>query len=970
MGPLRENLASLSDPLTHVPAMMRRQNSFESFLSAVGKLWTLHTDINFAALMGHGVCLPNLPRYPWNHQRKYWQESRVSKEWRFREHPHHDLLGVKISESSDIEPVWRNLFHLDNAPWVQEHKIKGEIVFPFASYVAMAAEAIGQSTGVRETVEFRHIIVNTALVVNEGTPIELITTLRRVRLTDFQDSKWWEFNISSFNDHSWIRHCSGKVRGQLETSLDDLQAPKDEDMVRIIDFPKWYARVYRGGLEYGSIFKTMEHGLSSTSGQHIAKVSIQKNWHSDKTNYHLHPICVDTYFQILSTAAHYGLTHAYRQIIPSSVESLRISRCDANEFTLYTSAERQKDTALGEGGCMAGSKTVMRISGARMVPLDSDVRTNDASGVPLTAQSEWVPHIDFVDFKTLVKPVWDNTTYMPMLGLLGNLVITSTQRSLSTSRLKVYTSDLQKYKAWLDQQTLPGLESTNSTLLTSQIDSLCSLLKDSSAAPAAAAIAGIHNNSISILAGEKGTLEVLDVDQTLDKLRNFITEHDASEFYRCLGQSKPNLRVLELGVGLSATATTRILEYLRRPDGQALYSRYLCTDTVPAIIASVEERFTDVSNLKFATLDITKDPLDQGFEYGRFDLIIAKGIIHETPDIGESLRNVHKLLAPEGRLMMQQPRPGLLWLKYVLATLPGWWCGGGDNRLEEPYIDLDRWDKELIAAGYNGLEFNALDLSERDYLNMIMVAKPKKRKQSSQRINLLYGQKEAWETRQVVKELSSRGYEISYFTIDEPIPNLQATIALLDMEKPFFETMDSNRFGKLKNLIDGLSQSKFGSLFWITHASQVDCRDPRYAPIIGLARTVRSELDLDFAVCETDDFISDKGYKAVIDVFQKFCDRETFDVLGPDFEYSVSNGMIRVNRVFPCSLHGDKQTAEQQDDALLQIGRLGRLDSLHWARQPKLFPAGDEVEVEVHAVGLNFRVSFDVASTALLPPTQ
>ena len=50
-----------------------------------------------------------LPSYAWNHTQRFWQESRISEEHRFHEHPQHDLLGVRVTGTSDQSPIWRQV---------------------------------------------------------------------------------------------------------------------------------------------------------------------------------------------------------------------------------------------------------------------------------------------------------------------------------------------------------------------------------------------------------------------------------------------------------------------------------------------------------------------------------------------------------------------------------------------------------------------------------------------------------------------------------------------------------------------------------------------------------------------------------------------------------------------------------------------------------------------------------------------
>lgn len=72
------------------------------------------------------------------------------------------------------------------------------------------------------------------------------------------------------------------------------------------------------------------------------------------------------------------------------------------------------------------------------------------------------------------------------------------------------------------------------------------------------------------------------------------------------------------------------------------------------------------------------------------------------------------------------------------------------------------------------------------------------------------------------------------------------------------------------------------------------CQDPRFAQVIEFARTMRSKLLIDFAICEVDDFESSAAQ--LIRIFSKFQERDTNDLLMPDFEYCINDGVINVGR--------------------------------------------------------------------------
>jgi SAM-dependent methyltransferase len=120
----------------------------------------------------------------------------------------------------------------------------------------------------------------------------------------------------------------------------------------------------------------------------------------------------------------------------------------------------------------------------------------------------------------------------------------------------------------------------------------------------------------------------------------------AMDFFAAAGHTRPTLRVLEIGVGTGG-GTQVILQGLTSGDGlERLCSTYAFTDISAGFFVQARERFKAYPALDFRVLDITKDPVEQGFEAASFDLIIAGNVL-----------NVRKLLAPGGYLFFQELSP-------------------------------------------------------------------------------------------------------------------------------------------------------------------------------------------------------------------------------------------------------------------------------------------------------------------------
>ncbi|KAH8427772.1 uncharacterized protein LDX57_005479 [Aspergillus melleus] len=129
-GPLRQIFQAEKTSLTYVPSLQRGKDDTESIFNAIGNLWANNVPVDLEALNPVGAVLADLPAYSWDHSVRYWEESRISKEWRERKFLPHETLGVRLGGSSHLEPTWRNLLRLDEVGWVRDHQVGTDIVFP------------------------------------------------------------------------------------------------------------------------------------------------------------------------------------------------------------------------------------------------------------------------------------------------------------------------------------------------------------------------------------------------------------------------------------------------------------------------------------------------------------------------------------------------------------------------------------------------------------------------------------------------------------------------------------------------------------------------------------------------------------------------------------------------------------------------------------------------------------------------
>ena len=158
------------------------------------------------------------------------------------------------------------------------------------------------------------------------------------------------------------------------------------------------------------------------------------------------------------------------------------------------------------------------------------------------------------------------------------------------------------------------------------------------------------------------------------------------------------VRVLELGAGTGGT-TRRVLTALRGQ--QATYS---FTDVSPAFLDAAKARFDDARFLKTAVLDLEREPVEQGFTPGGFDIVVASNVLHATTDLARSLAEFRNLLTVGGVLLLIEGVAPSRWVDLTFGMTKGWWHFTDISlRPSYPLVSRDVWRALLVEAGFDDI---------------------------------------------------------------------------------------------------------------------------------------------------------------------------------------------------------------------------------------------------------------------------
>ena len=202
--------------------------------------------------------------------------------------------------------------------------------------------------------------------------------------------------------------------------------------------------------------------------------------------------------------------------------------------------------------------------------------------------------------------------------------------------------------------------------------------------------------------------------------------------------------------------------------------------------------------------------------------------------------------------------------------------------------------------------------------------------------------------------LRAQGIVVEHCEWGQDFPADQDLISFIDLDAiPVLQNVNEENLARLLRLVDSLQQC---NVLWLMHSAQIHSTNPHAAQMLGLARTIRSELAMSFATFELED--TGKGVtEAIVKTMRNLqLSREDTLELDADMEYVWADGAVNVSRFHWIPVgKALSETAKAPETRQLDIGTPGLLQSLHWTGQPLAELAPNEANITMTTVGLNFK---------------
>jgi|GEM_PF-1909084 len=163
------------------------------------------------------------------------------------------------------------------------------------------------------------------------------------------------------------------------------------------------------------------------------------------------------------------------------------------------------------------------------------------------------------------------------------------------------------------------------------------------------------------------------------------------------------LRILEIGAGTGGTTESVLSALAGCSEANHAKIEYYYSDISSAFLSHAQNKFlnSDIT-IEYRLLDIEKDPFQQGYSEGMFDIVMASNVIHATENLQNTLNNIKKVLCQNGTLVLGELSKRQTFLTITFGLLEGWWLSNDAFRRIEhsPLLSAEQWQSTLNELGF------------------------------------------------------------------------------------------------------------------------------------------------------------------------------------------------------------------------------------------------------------------------------
>jgi SAM-dependent methyltransferase len=399
-----------------------------------------------------------------------------------------------------------------------------------------------------------------------------------------------------------------------------------------------------------------ETGREATAG--VSFGSWRQRIAQEETSEHLvHPATLDCLFHAMF-AAIWNPDVASTRMVPTHLSEVYASVKLLDETT-STNLNLHARIVENDHYCMVGDVSAggnnihnpyLLMRGCRLTKLHAVEKTgaNEPSSTSLFHHVDWKPDISLLTPKQIEDYIREHTASQIDLNMDSRAeivcrhFISKVFEKLDNISLKTSKPHFLNYMKWVRNFNYSEEESTKELIRNEwpsfEADETKEQLIDewATSVPWGTQIVLFCKNIIPIMREEIDPLDILFNQGVAESIYRSpllkLTACRLASYVDLVAHKNSRIRILEVGAG-TGSATSSVLELLWRQGNYAGLSprfvRYDFTDISPSFFAHAQEKFRPyLSAMSFKVLNLENDPIEQGFEPGSYDIIIAAAVSH------------------------------------------------------------------------------------------------------------------------------------------------------------------------------------------------------------------------------------------------------------------------------------------------------------------------------------------------------
>ncbi|WP_244223616.1 type I polyketide synthase [Amycolatopsis circi] len=363
---------------TFVPVLRKDRAEAESAAAAVAALFTLGGTVDWDAFYS-GAHVVELPTYAFQRKR-YWLDNPTGARARGvaevgQREAAHPLLGAVVGTADSGGVVLTGRLSLAAQPWLADHVVQGNALFPGTAFVELAVRA-GDEVGCGLVDE---LTLAAPLILPEQGAVRLQVT---VGAEEADGTRALGIFSQAEDADEWVQHGSGRLSPAGSPSAPPAQWPPTG--ATEIDVTSRYDELAAQGFDYGPVFAGLCRAWQAGD---VLAAEVALPEHADGSAFGLHPALLDA---ALHTIGLVGPTED-KPVLPFAWSGVSLYAGGAASIRVLISSEVENTVSLTATD--ASGAPVLRVDSLALRPIADDAfATTARSAVDDSLfRVDWVP---------------------------------------------------------------------------------------------------------------------------------------------------------------------------------------------------------------------------------------------------------------------------------------------------------------------------------------------------------------------------------------------------------------------------------------------------------------------------------------------------------------------------------------------------------------------------------------------------